>query len=168
MRLYSLKGFAFVSAFNILLSANVGLSKIDKDDGLPFEPNTKIVKIGHIPLGNVMNLEYVLSLPKTQKLNSAAPSAIEIYEKLSHQKWSLTSRIDLNEVLNVNDEIQVSRTLNLRYPDSEVTIFSTIYHCGKNKNTACYIQGFKASTSRAKASQKASNTVPFYISGTME
>jgi hypothetical protein len=142
-------------------------AKLKKEKGLPYEPDTTAVKLEKLPQENTINLNFHLGLPKTQKLNRAAPSFVGVYEREKGSKeWTETARFDLNEIATFTDDLDMDKMIQLRSPTSEVAIHSTVFHCGKEPKTACYIQGFRGIASRT--TKKVSSTVPFYIEGQMK
>jgi hypothetical protein len=150
----------------VLLVPLYSFAKTQQDDGLPIEPDTTLVNLNKIAQGPTINLDLILTLPATQNLNKGAPSFVAVFEKRKNEKkWTQTQRLDLNSVLIFGDQLHFTKNISLQFSDSEVAVFSTIFHCGKDHKTACYIQGFKGTTSRSLASD--STRVPFYIEGKM-
>ncbi len=151
--------------FLLIVTSNLGLAKTAQEKGLPYEPDTTEIRINKIPNGKQMTLEFDLQLPSTQGLNKGAPSFIGIYEKEKNSNWRETVRLSLNDQFAFLDQIHFLKTIGLRSDSSEIAVFSTIYHCGKDHKTACYIQGFKGKTNRSPKAK--SDKLAFYIQGTM-
>jgi len=150
----------------VLFGSLHSFAEATPDDGLPYEPDTTIVKLNKISKGASIKLEFILTLPATQKLNKGASSSLAVYEKRKKEKkWIQTEQWDLNTVASFDDQLHFTKNIQLQHPDSEVAVFSTIFHCGKKAKTACYIQGFKGIASRSSA--QAPSTIPFYIEGKM-
>jgi hypothetical protein len=152
----------FICAFQFALAKS-----LKKEKGLPYEPDTTNVKLEKLSLGIDITLNFHLGLPKTQKLNRAAPSFVGVFEREKGSKeWKETTRFDLNEIATFTDDLDFEKVVQLRSPTSEVAIHSTVFHCGKEPKSMCYIQGFRGIASRT--TQKVSSTVPFYIEGQMK
>lgn len=135
------------------------------DSGLPNEPDQTRVKLQKIAAGNEMQLNFQLALPQTQELNKGAPSFVAVYEKQKgSSEWQETSKIDLNKMFHIGNGLEFSKLIQLKSPDSEIAVHATIFHCGADHKTACFIQGFQGVTSRAPGSAHA---IPFHIKGVM-
>lgn len=150
--------------FSIFLISSTGFCK---ELGLPHEPDTTVIKLRKIPQTKSIILDYNLLLPETQQLNKAAGSFVAVYEKKKGQAWTETQKISLSDLFNIGSGMHFSKPIQLRYSDSQVAIFSTIFHCGKDHKTACYIQGFQGITTRTSAKAEVA-AVDFAIEGKMK
>jgi len=151
--------FLFLSPFSFAANS---------EKGLPYEPDTTKVEIAPIAQGQNLTLNFHLGLPKTQKLNPGAPSFVGVYEKTGSSEWTETARFDLNKFFAMSDGLDFTQNVQLRSPNSKVAVHSTVFHCGKDRKSACFIQGFQGIAKRAPATAKTSKTLPFYIEGQMK
>lgn len=115
---------------------------------LPQEPGQRTVEVGTIAPGKKVRVSFSAVLPATQKLNPAAPSYLAIYEK-SGAEWTELKRVKLAGLVHFGDTIEVNEAVHSAKDDSEIAIHTTLYHCGKTNETACYIQGFQGIAKRA-------------------
>jgi hypothetical protein len=138
------------------------------EKGLPDEPDTTKVELAPITQGQDLTLNFHLGLPTTQKLNQGAPSFVGVYEKIGSSEWTETARIDLNKFFAMGNGLDFTQNVQLRSPISKVAVHSTIFHCGKDRKSACFIQGFQGIAKRAPTTAKTSKTLPFYIEGQMK
>lgn len=168
-RLLILKMWVLNSIF-LIISVDFASAKImNPDAGLPNEPGTKIIKLSKINKGSSVQLNFRLKLPSTQSLNKGAPSFVAVYEKTTNGSWIETKKINLNKAalfLGTN-EIEFSENINLNNEASEVAVYSTIYHCGSDHKTPCYIQGFKGKTLRTFKQVNSGRKLDFHIAGWM-
>lgn len=115
---------------------------------LPQEPGQRVVQVGPIAPGKKVRLSFSAVLPATQKLNPAAPSYLAVYEK-SGSDWTELKRVKLAGLVQFGDSIEVNEALTAAKDDSDIAVHTTLYHCGKTNETACYIQGFQGIAKRA-------------------
>ncbi len=126
-----------------------------KIPGLPFEQDTTEVKIKPVTRTKDVLLEMRLELPKTQDLNRGAPSEVGIYEKNDDEKtWSLSEKISLNSFPKIDDMIFFRRNFSLRSEKSNVAIVATVFHCGVDHKSPCYIQGYRGFVNRNSQSKR--------------
>lgn len=129
------------------------------EKGLPYEPDLTKMKMTKIKQGNSVILDFLLNLPTSQKMHSG-PSFVGVYERTKGAQWVRTEKIDLKQILLINDTVRFSKRVELVSSDSDVAVFATIFHCGKAPRTPCFIQAFQGTTTRSKAG---SVELPFHI-----
>lgn len=156
----------FVLSFNFTTVAKTNNKILDIDEGLPKEADLYLVKLPDLPNTNKIRVQYHLTLPSTQKLNPGAPSFLAVYERhLPDQKWELTEKMNLKNQIWSGQDLQLSQSFQLKSENSEVAVYSTVIHCGKDGKTPCFIQGFKGKAKRKKDMRISRNQIPFYIEG---
>lgn len=127
--------------------------------GLPFEANNFRLKFDPIGRGQAITLGFVLELPPTQKMPTGAPAYVSVHEKLKGE-WQQVAKFNLKDFFFFGDSLSFSRPIVFAEVNSEIAVHATIYHCGKNKKTPCYIQGYQGTAKRKKeASSRLSVTV---------
>lgn len=159
--------------FLTIVFIHLSWAKVAQEEGLPWEPDTTLIKNSNIAIGKQITLDFFMSLPASQKLNKGTNSFVGIYEKVNKQKWTQTYMQSL-DVLPMksygsasqtaeNDELEFSQKINLKNPDSEIAVYATVYHCGKDGKSTCYIQAFLSKIKRDKKLSPNAMYVPFLI-----
>lgn len=119
-------------------------------DPLPSEPDQRKVEIVPGATGRQLNVDFALFVPQGQKLNPGAPSFFAVYEKIGMgNDWKRVKEIKLNNVFALGNKIQLRERIEFSREDSEIALHATVFHCGLDGKTACYIQGFQGSTKRS-------------------
>ena len=133
---------------SLIFSLGLFASSFASAASLPSEPGQRKVDLPTASTGRSLKINFSAVLPPTQKLNPAAPSYYAVYEKHGAD-WKESKRAKLANLVAFGDVIEVNDNVDFESPDSEIAIHTTLYHCGKDNKSACYIQGFQARTTRA-------------------
>lgn len=90
-------------------------------------------------------------------------------KKKSNGRWEESKKINLSTIpaFQGSNTIEFSEWIRLNQLDSDIAVYSTIYHCGSDHKTPCYIQGFKGKTQRSLKATKNDSPIDFQITGWM-
>lgn len=115
----------------------------------------KVVNASAFGKGKEISLNVKVDLPDGQKLNSGAPSNVEVFEKIENSKWVSIKKINLKEkVLLEGMDLEFSEPIKLKLENSKVKLKAEIVHCSLNNKGNCYIDTFEKVVSRESASSK--------------
>lgn len=115
--------------------------------GLPHETANYRLNVQPIAKAKDITLSFVLDLPETQKMPNGAPAFVAVFEKIKGE-WKEAARFSLREFFFFGDALSFSRSVHFSSEDSEVAVSATIYHCGKDHKTPCYIQSYQGLVKR--------------------
>lgn len=131
------------------MALSLSMSRLEAVE-LPSESNTQTVHLQTAQTGKSIQVNFSVLLPPTQKLNQRAPSSFAVYER-NGADWRLAKEFKLAERFSLGDSVDVRENVELQSPDSELTLHATVYHCGKDGTTACFIQSFQGKAARSPA-----------------
>lgn len=120
------------------------------------------IKLNSIGPGKLLHIDGNIQLPKGQKLNKAAPSKIEIYEK-NEKGWELTDSVNLNDIFTLSELIDFQKPIKLKSDKSEIKLEASLYHCPKAGRGICVIDDYEGLIKRNP--KKASSEVRLSLFG---
>lgn len=122
---------------------------------LPKYKYKKLVSTGQLGATKSLSLHISIDLPEGQKLNNFANSKILIHEQKSGKKWTKVKEIKVNSKVVLDGwNLNFSEAITLANNDSKIAISSTLYHCARDGNGACYIDNFQKTLTRSKETGK--------------
>lgn len=138
---------------SIVLIVALGSSQVQASEKLPLEADTRYITLPDAKSGKRLRVAFNLSLPATQKLNPYAHSFFAVYERRGNG-WDRIKNIKLATKFSIGDTVDFDEDLDLNRNDSDIALHSTIYHCGKDNKSACYIQAFQGVAKRSANGQR--------------
>ncbi|MBX3021472.1 MAG: hypothetical protein KF799_07310 [Bdellovibrionales bacterium] len=107
------------------------------------------LKLDSIGLGKELLIDGRIQLPSGQKLNSHAPSKVEVFEK-EGSEWVLAENVDLNQFFSLTELIAFQRSVKLRSEKSELMLKANLYHCPRTGRGLCVIDDYVGLVQRDK------------------
>ena len=106
------------------------------------------LKSDSIGYGKLLHIDGKIQLPKGQKLNKAAHSKIEMYEK-NQGEWLLIEKISLNDFFGMTELINFQKPIRLSFEKSEVKMKASLHHCPAKGRGICIIDDYEGYVKRS-------------------